>query len=169
MDPDRLGRELRESDDRHLERRRRVALLTLGASASMAVVSLYQLGLVKHLPEPPIPGLDADRVDASEEAYELLDTPDGVLGLGSYAATLALASMGGARRWRGRPWLPLALTAKATVDAVQAARLTRDQWTRHGAFYSWCLGAAAGTFMVPLTLPEARDAPRALRERIPGT
>lgn len=49
------------------------------------------------------------------------------------------------------------------MDALQAARLSRDQWTRHRAFCSWCLGAAAATMAVlPLTLPESRDALRAL-------
>lgn len=133
--------------------------IALTSARSVGVISPYELGILPHLHEPPIPGLDADRIDASDEAYERLDMPDGVLGLGSYAATLALAAAGGDDRHRTRPWLPMALAAKATLDAAQAARLTRDHWVRHRAFCSWCLGAAAATFVaLPLALPEARAA-----------
>jgi uncharacterized membrane protein len=131
---------------------------------SMAVVVLYQMGVIRSIPEPPIPGFDADKVDASAEAYQLLAMPDGALGMVSYATTLMLAAAGGKDRARTAPWLPLALSAKATVDAAQAAKLTWDQWADHRAFCSWCLLAAGATFStLPATLPEARRALRALR------
>ena len=82
--------------------------------------------------------------------------PDGVLGLGSYAATLALAAAGGADRAADRPWLPLLLAAKVCLDTVAAGKLTLDQWTKHRAFCFWCLLASAATFAtVPLVIPEA--------------
>ena len=60
--------------------------------------------------------------------------------------------------------MPLAMAGKAAVDAAQAAKLTVDQWRLHRAFCSWCLTAAAATFMVvPLVVPEARAALRGLR------
>jgi hypothetical protein len=43
--------------------------LSLAALGSMGFIFLYQLGLIKHLPEPPLPGFNADKVDASSEAY----------------------------------------------------------------------------------------------------
>jgi hypothetical protein len=42
------------------------------------------MGIIKRLPEPKLPYLDADRVDASSEAYEWLSTPDAILGIASY-------------------------------------------------------------------------------------
>ena len=156
-----LSRELREGDDERLRRRRTMTTLTLVSIGSMAVISLYQMGIIPHLPEPPIPGLDADRVDASEEAYEKLGMPDGVLGLHSYSTTLALAAMGATDRAESTPWIPLALAAKVLVDAFQAGKLSYDQWAKHRAFCSWCLLAAGATFAaVPLVLPEAREALR---------
>ena len=59
----------------------------------MGFIFLYQLGLIKHLPEPPLPGFNADKVDASSEAYAYFATPDAVLGLTSYAITIGLAAM----------------------------------------------------------------------------
>lgn len=162
--PSRLSAELRTGRSGDLARRRTVAGLGLVSMGAMAVISLYQMGIIDHLPEPSLTLLDADEVDASAEAYAKLRMPDAVLGMNSYAVTLALAAMGGADRARERPWIPLALAAKAAVDALQAARLSRAQWTEHRAFCSYCLVAAGATFAtLPLVLPEARKALRAIR------
>jgi uncharacterized membrane protein len=129
----------------------------------MALIALYQMGAIRHLPEPPLPHLDADKVDASAEAFEKLHTPDAVLGLGSYAATMSLAAMGGAERHREMPWIPIALAAKVAFDVANAAKLSVDQWTKHKAFCFWCLLAAGATFaMAPLVFEEARAAFRAI-------
>lgn len=55
------------------------------------------------------------------------------------------------------------MAAKILVDAVQAGRLTWEQWSVHGAFCFWCLLAAFATFVaVPLAVPEATAAVRSL-------
>jgi hypothetical protein len=72
--------------------------------------------------------------------------------------------MGGTRRARETPWIPLALAAKIAFDAANAGKLSVDQWTKHRAFCFWCLLAAAATFAtVPLALREAAEAARGLR------
>jgi hypothetical protein len=86
---ERVSDALRRRTNPHLRHRRRQTALMLGATAAMGVVALYQTGLVRHLPDPPLPGFDSDRVDASGEAYETLKTPDATLGIASYGATLA--------------------------------------------------------------------------------
>ncbi len=162
----RLSATLRQGTGEHLRRRRTVAGLSLTAMASLGVVTLYQMGLLRHLPEPPLPGLDSDTVDASGEAYAMFSMPDGPLGLLSYAATLCLAAMGGADRARTRPWLPLAMAAKVGVDALGAAQLTVEQATKHRRFCSYCLTAAVATAAaVPQVLPEAGAAWRQVRGR----
>ncbi len=155
--PRRLSRQLRHDKNPLLENRRAIASLSLVAIGCMGVISLYQLGVIKHLPDPPLPRLDADKVDASEQAYEKLSTPDAVLGLNSYASTLMLASMGGKRRAEERPWVPLAMAAKVGFDAWQGIRLTWQQFARHRAACVWCLVAAGSTFAsLPLVWREAR-------------
>lgn len=164
MKPEELSEQLREGSGEFLERRRKIARLALLAAGSMGVISLYQIGVIKHLPDPPLPGFDSDRVDASEEAYSMFQMPDGPIGLGSYAATLGLAAMGGKDRAEEHPLIPLALAAKVAFDALQAGKLTVDQITEHRALCSYCLVAAGATFAtVPLVLPEALVALRALR------
>lgn len=166
MTPKQLSRQLREDDDQFLCKRRGIIACGLAAAGAMGVITLYQIGIIKHLPEPPIPGFDGDKVDASEEAYSLLQMPDAFIGLGSYAATMGLAATGGKDRAQTQPWIPLALLAKATADAAQAAKLSVDQWTKHKAFCFWCLLAAAATFAaLPLAVPEGLAAANQLRKK----
>jgi len=154
-----LGRELRDGKDDFLAHRRVAASLAIVSIASLSVVALYQLGILKRLPEPALPGLNAEKVNGSAEAYSLLNTPDAVLGLGSYAATLGLAAMGGANRAKACPWIPLALAAKAGLDAVQAFALTRKSWVNYRSFSLYSLVIALATFLaLPAVIPEARAA-----------
>ena len=163
---ERVSADLRAGGGELLRRRRRVAAMALSAMGSLGVVTAYQFGLLRHLPEPPLPVLDADLVDASGEAYEYLKTPDAALGLASYAATVVLAGMGSRRRVEERPWIPLALAAKVGLDAVSGLYLTVEQASKHRRFCSWCLLAAAlSTAMVPQVVPEARAAWGQLRGR----
>ena len=157
---------LRRQTDPFLDRRRRIAGLTLGAMGSLGMVAAYQFGLIRHLPEPPLPGLDADRVDGSGEAYQLFKTPDAAVGLASYAATLVLVGMGDARRSSTRRWLPLAMLAKVAGDAAFGLFLTVEQGSKHRRFCSWCLLAATVSLAtVPQALPEAAAALRPRRRR----
>lgn len=157
---------LRRGDTPFLRRRRRVGGLSLVAMGSLGVVAAYQMGLLRRVPEPPLPFLDADRVDAAGEAYQLLKTPDASLGLASAAVTLALAGMGPDKRAEQQPLIPLALAGKAILDAAYGVFLTLEQGTKHRRFCSWCvLAAATNVATVPQVLPEAAAAWRALRHR----
>lgn len=156
----------RRHDDPLLHRRRQVTGLALGAAGALGVVSLYQVGILKHVPEPPLAMFDADRVDASGEAYVVGSLPDGLMGVASFAVTAVLATMGGADRHQSAPWLPLALAAKVVADAIGSGMLTAEQATRHRRYCSWCLAAAGASLaMVPAAVPEARAAWRTLRRR----
>jgi len=150
--------DIRTTDTESIARRRGIVALSLTASAAMGVIALYQTGLIKHLPEPPLRFFDADRIDASAEAYKRFRTPDSLLGLGSYAMTAGLAAMGGRDRAR---WISLAMAAKVAFDAANAGRLTIVQWKDFRAWCFWCLIAAGATFaMVPLATREAIEAIR---------
>src|SRR3954462_11199923 len=56
MTPTQLSDELRHGTGNDLRRRRAVVGLALGSAAVMGLISLYQTGLVRTLPEPPVPG-----------------------------------------------------------------------------------------------------------------
>ena len=159
-DGERLSDYHRHGDDDELQNRRRIVALSMVASAAMAAISLYQFGLLKKVPGLPLgKWFDGCKVNASPEAYQSVRTPDAFLGLVSYAATAALAAMGGPDRARRAPWIPIALAGKVTLDAAVAAKLTVDQPKKYRAFCELCLTAALATFAtVPLAYREARVA-----------
>ena len=132
----------RRSSAPSLRRRRRTATTALASATVMAGLSLYQLGVIRRLPELPLAGFDANRVDASAQAYQLLGAPDATLGVLSYSTTAALAALGGEKA-------PVALSAlvagKAAIDLGWAGKLTLDQATKHRAACSWCLLATSLT------------------------
>ena len=165
-DAEQVSDALRRGSSPYLDGRRRTAVLQIAAAATLAVVNLYQFGVLRSVPEPSLPGLDAGRVDASGEAYQVLRTPDASLGIASAGISLVLAGMGGARRHEEQPWIPLALLAKSLVDAAGGSYLFAEQLTKHKKVCSWCT-VSAGLLVatVPAVLPEARAAWKAWRDR----
>jgi len=148
---------LRNAADDTINARRRVTSFYLAGTAALVVVAAYQMGVIKRVPEPRLSFLDADRVDASGEAYESLRMPDAVLGIVSYSISLALVTSGGRRRNTTHPWLPVAATIKVAFDAALGVMLTVEQVAKHRALCSWCVIAAAASWIsLPSTLPEAR-------------
>ena len=163
-DAEAVSDDLRRGTGALLDRRRRLAGLSLGSIAAFAGVAAYQTGVIRHLPEPPIGAFDADSVDASGEAYQQLKTPDAALGIASSAITLVLIGMGDGRRAKERPWVPLAMAAKVGFDALGGLYLTAEQVTKHRKLCGWCLVATTAYLaMVPQVVPEARTALAELR------
>lgn len=166
---ERLSEQIRGADHPYLTARRRIAALAITGGAAMGAVTLYQLGIVKHLPDPPVRGFDSDRLDAAGEAFAYFEAPDGALALANYGGTLVLAATGSPRRHEQRPWLPLAMAAKLTADAAGGVYLTLEQVTKHRALCAYCaVAAVASVAMLPMALPEARAAWRSLRFRRAG-
>lgn len=159
-----LGLGLRHSSHKSLRRRRGIFGLFLAATASMSVIALYQLGILKDIPEPSLRGIASESITGSAKAYSLLETPDAVLAMLSYAVTMTLAAMGPADRADRQPAIPLAMAAKVGFDAVLAAKYTFDERQGHRALCCWCVLASVATFAsVPLAIPEACRAFRQLR------
>ncbi len=152
-----------------LRRRRRVVGGTMLSTACMAVASLYQAGVVRRIPELPLGPFDANRVEASAQAYQLLRMPDAPLAVVSFGLTAALAAgagtgPGGPRFGRRADIVRVALGAKALVDAAYGAKLMADQATKHGKLCSWCLTTTVGAAIaLGPALAEGRAGWRALR------
>jgi uncharacterized membrane protein len=156
MSPAELSRELRLGDSDALARRRAlVALSNVGALAGI-VVSLYQTGVIKHLPDLPGTIWNADKVDASDYAYKRARTPDALMMTVSYGVTAWLAGAGGEDRAERMPWLPVALAVKVLNDAAFAITLGREEWAENKALCWYCQSATiASLASVPLVIPEA--------------
>lgn len=159
MTPQQLREELQESDTPDLRRRRGIVIFSLIGMASMAAVTLYQMGLIRHLPDPPLSRFDSDRVNASDTAYQY-GVPDGTLTLAGHATNAAMAAFGGRRRMAEQPWVPIAASGKAAIEAAIAAKYLFYQMpVVEKKWCGYCIVDAVmhiGTFA--LTLPEAMSA-----------
>ena len=165
MKPAHVRTDLQHGDTETLRQRRAIIGLSLAGMTSMAAVTLLQTGVVTHLPDPPLPGFDSDRVNLSDQAFPL-GVPDGSLALLSLAANLPLAAAGGVDRAHTHPWLPLAAAAKAVVDAAVAGWYFYQMPAREKAWCGYCItGALANMAILALSLPEARQALTTLRAR----
>lgn len=82
--------EIRDDSSTATECRRDIATLAALGLLDFSLISLFQMGRIKVLPDPPGELFDTHKVNTSKEAV-LLGMPDGVISLGGYAATMFLA------------------------------------------------------------------------------
>lgn len=163
MNPQQLSRELRLGQSPDLQRRRWIVGLSMVGALAGQIVGLYQTGIIKTLPDPPVPIFDSARVDASNYAYKRALTPDALIMLVSYGVTAWLAGAGGEQRARTRPWLPVAMGAKIIFDVFTAVQLAGEEWAENKALCAYCQAATvASVASLLLAVPEVAAAARQL-------
>jgi hypothetical protein len=152
-----VSHELREgSGDPDLARRRWIVGLSLLGAAAGQAVTAYQMGLIKTLPDPPIPVFDSPKVDAAENGYWRFESPDAPAMIASYGVTAALASAGGTDRAETHPWLPIATAAKALGDVVTTVKLGAEEWQVNKKLCFYCqVATVASLATAVLAVPEA--------------
>ena len=91
----------------------------------MAAVSLLQTGIIRHLPDPPLPGFDSDKVNSSETACAL-GVSDGTLSLASPEANIPRAAWGGADRVERTPLLLIAQAGKRSRTPLSRAGISTE-------------------------------------------
>jgi len=117
----------------------------------MSAATLFQTGIIKHLPDPPLPSFDADKVNSSHLAYRL-GAPDGPLAVLDFAANLPLAAFGGIRR---SPWIALLAGGKAGMDMLGGAYYFSLMPRKEKAWCLYCiLATLAEAAVLALALPE---------------
>lgn len=159
MNPSQLSRELRLAQTPDLHRRRWIIGLSLLGTVMAQAVTLYQTGVIRRLPDPPLPGIDSNKVDASDYAYKRLNTPDALMMLVSYSATAWLAAAGGKDRATETPLLPIAMGLKVLGDTAFALELGREEWKENKALCAYCqVATLASLASLPLAFPEVRRA-----------
>lgn len=159
MNPTQLSRELRLGQTPDLTRRRWITGLSLLGVAMGQVVSLYQMGIIKNLPDPPVGPFDSARVDASDYAYKRLQTPDALMMIVTYGLTAWLAGAGGEDRAAETPLLPVMMGLKIVTDAATSLELGREEWAENKALCAYCqVATAASLASLVIALPETRRA-----------
>ena len=158
-----LRSHLQDSTDADMRRRRAIVIASLFGMGNMAVVTLLQIGVVKHLPDPPLHSFDSDKVNSSETAYAL-GTPDGTLSLAGLAMNLPLAGLGGISRAERTPYVPIVAAVKSGIEAVAAGWYFYQMPSKEKKWCAYCIaGAIANLTVFALTLPEAARALKHLR------
>ncbi|WP_375429483.1 vitamin K epoxide reductase family protein [uncultured Sphingomonas sp.] len=164
LSPSQLSEQLRGGSAPDLNRRRVGVALSLAGAAIAGVVTAYQTGLIKRLPDI-LPGAvwDAEKVDASDYAYRNLQQPDGPMMLVNFGLTAMALAAGGADRARENPALPLVAAGKAAIDLALCGVLAAQEWRDNKALCSWCqVATALSAATLGLAVPEAVRALRAV-------
>jgi uncharacterized membrane protein len=166
LKPQQLRHAVQDDAGPEMRLRRGIFGVSLHGIASMAIVGLYQLGVIRHLPDPRTrrPHFHSDKVNASDEAFGY-GMPDGPLTIAAHAFNIALAAAGPPNRYRKRPWLSLLATAASGAQAAVAAKYLFYTMPKvDKAWYPYCITDALTHFATfALTLPEARRAITARR------
>lgn len=163
LKPDELRGQLQNSNSADMKHRRAIVGLSLFGMVNMAIVSLLQTGIVKHLPDPPLDSFDSDKVNSSDTAYQL-GTPDGTLSLAGLAMNLPIAGFGGDSRAQSTPYVPIAASVKSGVEAIAAGWYFYQMPTKEKKWCAYCIGGAIANFGIfALTVPEALKAFKYLR------
>jgi uncharacterized membrane protein len=162
VDVDAIRAELRGGRSPSLQRRRWIGTLAALGLADFAIISLYQIGVIRHLPDPPGKLFHSDKVNASAKAYAM-GLPDGTAGAGLYALILMLASAGGTRRTGRHPIFDLLLGGAVAAGVVGAFQYLYDMIRNQERACPYCITGAALNFgMLPFVVPELAESARGL-------
>jgi uncharacterized membrane protein len=156
MDTKNLINDLRNGRTKDLRNRRLLSVLSLIGISALSPVVLLQMGIIRHLPDPPLEGFNSDKVNLSETAYGK-GTPDGTVAITFLAANLIFAGIGGKTRAEKEPWVPIATSVKGLMGAGMAGMLFYKMGWKIKAWCGYCITAAivnAGIFL--LSLPELK-------------
>ncbi len=165
LEPQELRRELQEKQTKSMRRRRAIIGLSLLGMGAMTAVSLFQTGVIGHLPDPPIDSFDSDKVNSSDTAYAL-GVPDGTLSLASLAANIPIAAFGGENRAQEQPIVPVLAAGKAIIEAAVAGWYFYQMPAVEKKWCGYCItGALCNIGIAALTLSEASEAIEIMRDK----
>lgn len=145
MDAAAIRNVLRNEKSEDLDRRRQVIFLSALGLVDFSIISLYQTGVIKSLPDPPFPIFDSNKVNASKEAYQM-GVPDGPVSAVAYALNMVLAAAGGSEETNRKPIYDVALGGVVLGNAAGAAYYLYDMLFKQKKICLYCLTGAAINF-----------------------
>lgn len=138
------------------KRKRLISFLSALGVVDFSIISLYQLGIIKKLPDLPFKIFDSNKVNASKEA-RIFGVPDGPISLVGYVATIVFAAGGEGASPRKVKFSNYALAATVLASAAGAAYYLNDMVRNQKKACIYCLiGAAINFAMVPLVYKELK-------------
>jgi uncharacterized membrane protein len=160
--PTAVRADLARANDAAIVARRVLAGASLLGIAAMTPVLLLQMGIVSHLPDPPLPRFHSDRVNRSKDAFAFR-IPDGALAIAGFGLNIVLAAAGARRR---APFIPAFTMAQTGVAAAISAWYFSKMPRKEKAWCGYCIVAAlASAVAFASTIPEGARATRRLLGR----
>lgn len=145
MKPKAIKEALRTGSSEDLERRRKVIALSALGLVDFSIISLYQTGVIKKLPDLPFEVFDSNKVNASPDAYRM-GVPDGPISAIAYASAMALAAAGGDEHSGRKPVFDLLLTGIVFGNAAGAAYYLYNMVFKQKKICVYCVGGAIINF-----------------------
>ncbi len=148
-DIDEVRDTLRYGKSKSLRRRRKITIMAILGMLDFAVITLYQSGILKHLPDLPFKPFDSDFVNGSETAYKM-GVPDGATGASVYGTILVLALFGGKRGLLRSKLFDKLLFGAVAVNALGGLYYLYEMAFKQKRVCLYCLtGALLNFLMVP--------------------
>lgn len=133
---------LRTGSNEDLERRRKIIGLSALGLIDFSIISLYQTGVIKSLPDIPHPLFDSNKVNAAEDAYQF-GVPDGPISAVVYGLSMVLASAGGSEKASREPIFDVALGATVAGNAAGALYYLYNMVFKQKKICLYCVTGAA--------------------------
>ena len=160
LSPSAISRTLRTDRNPALRSKRRIVALSALGLLDFSLISLYQTGVIKHLPDLPGDLFDSDFVNGSDEAYQL-GAPDAPISAVIYGLTMVLATAGGTEKTGRHPAFDLLLGATLLVNAGGAANYLVNMVTKQKKVCLYCVtGAAINFASLAVAWSDIRDSVR---------
>lgn len=145
MDTNKIRKVLLNSKTEELDKRRTIVWLSALGLLDFSLISLYQVGVIKKLPDVPGKFFDSNKVNAAPEAY-MMGVPDGPVSALVYAGTMVLATAGGTEASGRKPVLDVLLGAAIAGNAAGAAYYLYDMIFRQKKICLYCVTGAVINF-----------------------
>lgn len=143
-----------------LSRRRAIIAISLLGIANASLMTLYQTGILKKLPDLPIKYFDANRVTSSKKAFEfgMPDAPGANL---LYSLIMTLAVYGGNRSLKRHYFIDQLMLGVVVVNASFAVQYFYNMLTKQKRVCLYCVAATLTNLsMLPFAWRELGEARR---------
>lgn len=136
--------QVRNDSNEATQYRRQLAALAALGLVDFSLISLFQMGYIKKLPDLPGKIFDTEKVNSAQDAV-ILGMPDGVVSLGAYATTMFLA-MASIRFRRKSRLIDMALGGVVLGQAAGAAQYMINMAAVQKKVCIYCVAGAAINF-----------------------
>ena len=133
---------LRMEKNPDMDNRRKVIVLSALGLFDFSIISLYQTGVIRKLPDIPLPVFDSNKVNASKEAYQF-GVPDGPVSAVIYSLIMVFAAAGGSEKVARKPVFDLLLGGAVAANLSGALYYLYDMAFRQKKICLYCVTGAA--------------------------